>query len=416
MRKKKEENMRDYLTGFKSPDDFYDVFNRAKNIIVISGAGISVSCGIPDFRSKDIGLYDSLRCDDMGIPSAELLFDYEYFLLDPAPFYKYLCSFWHHNGVDSVQPSRTHNFIKWLESENKLLRNYTQNIDGLEKKASIERVVQCHGHYNSFSCIKCSARYDLEDDLVRTVLDGNVPHCAKCKFRHILKPDITFFGERISTSCEKQWKLDIRKCDLLIVIGTSLQVNGSVVSIIKGLSHAIPQVFINQVALKRSKKVVPEGYIDLTLVGHCDTIANMIYSQYCILNPSPNVVTGSSQESEAILSSSSVNENSSTPCATSACVESDVLLSDISSTSSKTTVSGRRSSTKKMNSAPGPIRISKRIESKKRARLEVEEDILDVPEQQSSAVADTGKVLSVESSEAFQCCKVSDRLFSITTS
>ena len=58
-------------------DDFVKVFSKCKNIITICGAGISVSCGIPDFRSAT-GLYNTLDCDKIGIPSAELLFDLEF--------------------------------------------------------------------------------------------------------------------------------------------------------------------------------------------------------------------------------------------------------------------------------------------------------------------------------------------------
>ena len=53
------------------------------------GAGISVSSGIPDFRSKDTGLYNTLDCSKFNIPSAELLFDYEFFKIDPSPFYAF---------------------------------------------------------------------------------------------------------------------------------------------------------------------------------------------------------------------------------------------------------------------------------------------------------------------------------------
>ena len=130
------------LPSFSSVKHVIDAIKRCKKIIVITGAGISVSSGIPDFRSKDIGIYNTLDCELYNIPSAELLFDYEFFRIDAEPFYKFAKKLL---PDESVKPSPCHNFIANLESRGKLLRNYTQNVDGLERKAGISRVIECHG-------------------------------------------------------------------------------------------------------------------------------------------------------------------------------------------------------------------------------------------------------------------------------
>ena len=130
------------LPYFSTLSHVVSAIKKSKKIIVITGAGISVSSGIPDFRSKDIGLYNTLDCELYNIPSAELLFDYEFFRIDAEPFYKFAGKL---VPDDNLKPSPCHNFIASLEAQGKLLRNYTQNVDGLERKAGISRVVECHG-------------------------------------------------------------------------------------------------------------------------------------------------------------------------------------------------------------------------------------------------------------------------------
>ena len=78
-----------------------------------------------------------------------------------------------------MKPSLSHLFISYLESQNKLLRNYTQNFDGLEKIAGITRYIQSHGSIQTFKCLKCRKKTTLES--VREVIEnGNVPYCMSC--------------------------------------------------------------------------------------------------------------------------------------------------------------------------------------------------------------------------------------------
>ena len=120
------------LPHVKCVDDVLEVIKRSKKIVVVTGAGVSVSCGIPDFRSKESGLYNTLNCAEFGIPSAELLFDLDFFQIDAEPFYRFAPTLL---PQEEMMPSFCHRFISLLESKKKLLRNYTQNVDGLEKKS-----------------------------------------------------------------------------------------------------------------------------------------------------------------------------------------------------------------------------------------------------------------------------------------
>lgn len=157
--------------------DVAALFAQSKRMLVAVGAGISVSCGIPDFRSEKIGLYTSGRHIQDGIPSAELFFDIDYFLLDPAPFYRMFKSLVQKNYV----PSKTHNFLRLLEKMGKIKRIYTQNIDGLERSAGCESVVQCHGSVDSMRCLKCKKKDTLEYCKKDFVERNSVPYCRFCR-------------------------------------------------------------------------------------------------------------------------------------------------------------------------------------------------------------------------------------------
>lgn len=141
---------------------------------MLTGAGVSVSCGIPDFRSRD-GIYSRLAIDFPDLPDPQAMFDITYFSQDPRPFYKFAKDIY----PGKFQPSPCHRFIKLLEKHNKLLRNYTQNIDTLENLAGIERVVECHGSFATASCTRCT--YKVNADAIReSISEQRIPMCPTC--------------------------------------------------------------------------------------------------------------------------------------------------------------------------------------------------------------------------------------------
>ena len=105
-----------------------------KNVIVLTGAGISTSAGIPDFRTPGTGLYDNVQkyLDKYQLQSAQKLFSFELFQKDPKPFYALARELKYPN--ENVQPTVAHHFIKLLSDKGVLLRNYTQNIDMLQSE------------------------------------------------------------------------------------------------------------------------------------------------------------------------------------------------------------------------------------------------------------------------------------------
>ncbi|RKP26281.1 DHS-like NAD/FAD-binding domain-containing protein, partial [Syncephalis pseudoplumigaleata] len=189
---------------------------EAKNIIVLTGAGVSVSCGIPDFRSAN-GIYS--RMDKYPLDDPQQMFDIEYFRYCPEIFFSFAKEIYPSN----FKPSPSHAFIRLLEEKGRLLRNYTQNIDTLEQSAGIERVLQCHGSFATARCIKCQ-HVVPGDEIKEDIFAEDDEDDEDDDMDGILKPDIVFFGENLPSEFDDRLAADREQVDLLIVMGTSLKV------------------------------------------------------------------------------------------------------------------------------------------------------------------------------------------------
>nr|XP_006824046.1 PREDICTED: NAD-dependent protein deacetylase sirtuin-1-like isoform X2 [Saccoglossus kowalevskii] len=254
------------LTYINTFDDVLHLLRTRSNIVVLTGAGVSVSCGIPDFRSRD-GIYARLAIDFPDLPDPQAMFDIGYFEKNPRPFFKFAKEIY----PGQFQPSISHKFMSLLEKHNKLLRNYTQNIDTLEQVAGITKVIQCHGSFNTASCTKC--KYQVNAEAIRQdVFNQIVPLCPKCNLPEdskqlaVMKPDIVFFGEGLPQRFHHQIDKDREEVDLLIVIGSSLKVR-PVALIPNSIPSDVPQILINREPLSHVS-------FDVELLGDCDVIIN----------------------------------------------------------------------------------------------------------------------------------------------
>lgn len=275
---------RKLLENVTKIEDVVHLLSTCNNIIVLTGAGVSVSCGIPDFRSRD-GIYSRLAVDYPNLPDPQAMFCISYFNKDPRPFFKFAREIY----PGQFKPSPSHRFIRLLEKKNKLLRNYTQNIDTLEKIAGIERVIECHGSFATATCTKC--RHQVSSEEIREdIFQQKIPLCTICNpntpspssselsldnsyetlvFRGIMKPDIVFFGEELPEKFHAAIDEDRKKCDLLIVIGSSLKVRP--VALIPSAIPAskVPQILINREPLSHLD-------FDVELLGNSDTVINQL--------------------------------------------------------------------------------------------------------------------------------------------
>ncbi|XP_064635351.1 NAD-dependent protein deacetylase sirtuin-3-like isoform X2 [Lineus longissimus] len=238
----------------------YILAKKAKNIVIMAGAGISTSSGIPDFRSPGTGLYDNLK--QYNIPYPEAIFDIDYFTYKPKPFFT-LAKELYPSG--KYKPNYIHYFCRMLHEKGLLLRMYTQNIDGFERLAGIppSKLVEAHGTFATATCTGCRKTYPGEE-IKEDIFNNKVPYCRNRRScPGVIKPDIIFFGEDLP---RRFWYYlrDFPQADLLIVMGTSLEVE-PFAGIVDCTRFNTPRVLLNMKAVgpfknkKRSNDVVVQG-------------------------------------------------------------------------------------------------------------------------------------------------------------
>jgi NAD-dependent histone deacetylase SIR2 len=171
----RELNKRQRLPQYKTIDDAAKLLNEANNILVVTGAGVSTSLGIPDFRSKNTGFYSKLQ--ERGFQEPEEVFDLHTFDEDPSLFYSLAGDIL----PDLHKWSPTHQFIRMIQDNGKLLRNYTQNIDNIESHAGISprKLIQCHGSWAGATCRKCGHKVPGEQ-IFDSIRAKKVAKCKNC--------------------------------------------------------------------------------------------------------------------------------------------------------------------------------------------------------------------------------------------
>lgn len=253
---------------------------KHQKVLVLTGAGVSCNAGIPDFRTPGTGLYDNLQ--KYNLPFPEAVFDLGFYARNPDPFVQLASELW--PGLKH-SPTITHSFIALLEKKGMLLRAYTQNIDMLDVLAGVseERMIECHGHFRTASCISCSRKFDGEECKRIIVEEKRAPSCMHCK-GHV-KPDIVFFGEGLPDRFHRLVKKDVREADLLIVMGTSLMV-APVCQIPDMVRRDCPRILFNRElvgsfckgGMKSRRKSYENSERDIFHEGDCDDSIRLLCS------------------------------------------------------------------------------------------------------------------------------------------
>lgn len=197
---------------------FRELVDRARNMVVLTGAGISTESGVPDFRSPG-GLWEQFRIVEYG----------EYIASEDARIEDWHRRFYMKDQIGAVEPNIGHvRIADWLTA-GKCVSLVTQNVDGLHQRAGAppERVIEIHGNATTASCIDCGLHHDM--DTCRRLFEdtGKSPKCQACG--GLVKADIVMFGERMPVA-ETNRAFEIAEtADLFLAIGTSLVVQPAAV-------------------------------------------------------------------------------------------------------------------------------------------------------------------------------------------
>jgi NAD-dependent deacetylase len=189
------------------------LIREARSVVALTGAGISVPSGIPDFRSPGSGLWENVNPMEVAHIDA--------WRADPERF-------WHFYGnrfqaLEGKQPNGAHRALVELERCGELDAVITQNIDMLHRRAGTTELIEVHGTIEHSSCLECGAQYPLAETRARLAHDPlSVPHCD-CG--EPLKPDVVLFGEFLPDGAlERAYEL-AAGADVLLCVGSSLEVH-----------------------------------------------------------------------------------------------------------------------------------------------------------------------------------------------
>lgn len=188
------------------------LIREARHVTVLTGAGLSTPSGIPDFRSEGSGLWSR----DEPLEVASLMT----FRTHPESFFEWFRPL--ARQIFLAQPNAAHIALAKLEAQGHLQAVLTQNIDMLHHKAGSKRVLELHGTLSSLSCTQCYRRFGYETYLFPFVETGKIPRCPECSA--VLKPDVILFGEQLPQKVLFDAQCESRNCDLMFVIGSSLEV------------------------------------------------------------------------------------------------------------------------------------------------------------------------------------------------
>ncbi|HET9739993.1 MAG TPA: NAD-dependent deacylase [Solirubrobacteraceae bacterium] len=182
-----------------------ELIRSAGSVVALTGAGVSVPSGIPDFRSPGTGLWANV--DPMEVAHISV------WRREPERFWGFYGQ--RFAALEGKQPNGAHRALAELG-----IPIITQNIDGLHAAAGSQDVIEVHGSIATASCLACGATYPLAE--TRRRLEAGVP---RCDCGEVLKPDVVLFGELLDEAAMARASELAERADLLLCVGSSLEVH-----------------------------------------------------------------------------------------------------------------------------------------------------------------------------------------------
>lgn len=188
-----------------------ELIRASRSTVALTGAGISVPSGIPDFRTPGTGLWSEV--DPFEVASIEA------FQRDPKRFWEFYRP--RFEALSGVEPNPAHEVLAELEGEGLLGAVITQNIDRLHSAAGTRELIEVHGSIATSSCIACERAYELAE--VDALFDPQgIAYCDGCA--GLVKPDVVLFGEMLPVAAIERARELAAGAELMLCIGSSLEV------------------------------------------------------------------------------------------------------------------------------------------------------------------------------------------------
>ena len=197
------------------PESLLLALQRARYIVVFTGAGASAESGIPTFRDALTGLWKNFDIEMLATRKA--------FRRDPAEVWGWYE--WRRKLVMRTQPNPAHLAIARMSELACHLTVITQNVDDLHERAGSKDVIHLHGSFFTPRCFACERPFSLQHDESNESDTGRrlePPRCCHCNGR--IRPGVVWFGERLSKNDYDRASKAVRACDVLICVGTSAEV------------------------------------------------------------------------------------------------------------------------------------------------------------------------------------------------
>jgi NAD-dependent deacetylase len=211
-----------------------DLVSNARHAVALTGAGISTPSGIPDFRSHDSGLWSHYDPDAVASLSA--------FRHNPGRVYEWVRPFI--ATIATAKPNAAHIALAQLEAAHHLAGIITQNIDDLHGRAGSRTVFEIHGHLREATCSSCFLKVPAHDLIQHFIHENVIPRCKVCG--GLLKPDIVLFGEQLPYQVVRGAEKLIDSADLVIVVGSSLEVTPAASMPVDALNRGAGLIIINR--------------------------------------------------------------------------------------------------------------------------------------------------------------------------